>query len=83
VQADALPAPFEDCGDVPSIADTAIVMPVVLGQRDFRGDCDAVISLLAVQDDVAIPECLKCIGRELVVLTLDFLQAENVGLEPT
>ena len=78
MQADTPAAALEDGRDMPAVADIAIILAMILGQRNARGDGNAVIALLAVNDDVLVAERPeRRIGKKLV-RNLGLLQAEDI-----
>ena len=65
---------------VPGIALVAPVLRILGEERQARQDGDAVIALHPVAQDVGIAHRLQRVLRELAVLHLDLLQADDVGL---
>ncbi len=56
----------------------AVILTVIFRQRQLRGDGDAVIALLSMNDDVLIAESPQRLEGKLAIRALGLLQAKNV-----
>ncbi len=79
VDGDRSPAIIDRRGDVARVFLAAEAPPVHRAKRPSRDDGDAVIALLAVDLDVAVPGLAEGLEGKIGVRALGFLEAEDIG----